>query len=365
MPHVPTIVLTGGPCAGKSTALAVLQEWLLARGYRPIAVPETATVLRLSGFMPEEGVVTPFDFQHRIMTFQTMLETQLRGVAHHYPAEKKPVLLFDRGLMDSKAYVEPEIFEKVLEATGWRSKARIFERYDSVLHLRTAALGAEEHYTLANNAARFETPEEARLADEKTLDAWIGHLHLRVIANEPNMTFDDKIGRVKKHVAHVLGIPEPLEIERKFLIDEHRLGALPVPYILLHIEQTYLRTLNGECRVRATTLDGVTTYTQTTKRPVKAGVRIEEERVIPLRKYRELLYMKDPDRRTIRKNRHTFVWQNQYFELDVFIEPRAGLALLEVELTDLQDTVVLPPFVPIIKEVTDDPAYSNAHIALY
>lgn len=363
MSKVPTIVLTGGPCAGKSTALAVLQEWLLARGYRPFSVPETSTILRLSGFTPN-APTTPFEFQHRVMTFQTMLETQFRGIAESYPADKKPILLFDRGLMDAKAYVEPHVFAEVLKATGWR-EALIFERYDTVLHLRTAALGAEDHYTLANNAARVETPEEARLTDERTLAAWVGHPHLRVIPNEPHMTFDDKINRAKKHVAHALGIPEPLEIERKFLVDQHMLDTLPVPHTLLQIEQTYLRTPEGECRVRATTHDGVTTYTQTTKHAVKPGVRIEKEHVIPAREYQELLHMKDPEHRTIRKNRHTFVWENQYFELDLFIEPRAGLTLLEVELTDLQDTVVLPPFIPIIEEVTDDPEYTNAHIALY
>jgi len=35
-------------------------------------------------------------------------------------------------------------------------------RYDAVLHLTTAAKGAESFYTKSNNAARRETIEEAR-----------------------------------------------------------------------------------------------------------------------------------------------------------------------------------------------------------
>jgi len=35
----------------------------------------------------------------------------------------------------------------------------------------------------------------------------------------------------------------------------------------------------------------------------------------------------------------------------------------EVELTDKQQEVILPPFLQVIEEVTDVPAYSNAQLA--
>ncbi len=40
-------------------------------------------------------------------------------------------------------------------------------RYAAVLHLETAAKGAEAFYTTSNNRARKETPEQAREADDK------------------------------------------------------------------------------------------------------------------------------------------------------------------------------------------------------
>ena len=52
-----------------------------------------------------------------------------------------------------------------------------------MLHLVTAARGAEAHYTTANNSSRTETAEEARLMDDKTLQAWSGHPCLRVARN--------------------------------------------------------------------------------------------------------------------------------------------------------------------------------------
>ncbi len=39
------IVITGGPCGGKTTALSWLQNAFTLRGYKVIIVPETATEL--------------------------------------------------------------------------------------------------------------------------------------------------------------------------------------------------------------------------------------------------------------------------------------------------------------------------------
>lgn len=45
------VVLTGGPCAGKTTALAVLEERMRSRGFRVFVVPEAATTLITGGAM--------------------------------------------------------------------------------------------------------------------------------------------------------------------------------------------------------------------------------------------------------------------------------------------------------------------------
>jgi hypothetical protein len=40
-----TIVLTGGPCGGKSTALATLTKHLRAQGYEVYSIPEVPTLV--------------------------------------------------------------------------------------------------------------------------------------------------------------------------------------------------------------------------------------------------------------------------------------------------------------------------------
>ena len=43
------IVLTGGPCAGKTTALAAVISALELRGIRVLTVPESATIMFTNG----------------------------------------------------------------------------------------------------------------------------------------------------------------------------------------------------------------------------------------------------------------------------------------------------------------------------
>ena len=45
------ICLTGGPCAGKTTAMATLNQRLSQLGFRVLIVPEAATMLMKGGAM--------------------------------------------------------------------------------------------------------------------------------------------------------------------------------------------------------------------------------------------------------------------------------------------------------------------------
>ena len=79
----------------------------------------------------------------------------------------------------------------------------------------------------------------------------------------------------------------------------------------------------------------------------------------------KLDYERDSSRSMIRKKRHYFLWQNQYFELDLFLEPlhRRGLTLLEIELDEVGQAVYLPPCIEVIADVTDNPVFTNFSLA--
>lgn len=52
------ICLTGGPCAGKTTALITLNQSLTDRGFRVFMVPEAATLLMKGGAFIQTGKMT-------------------------------------------------------------------------------------------------------------------------------------------------------------------------------------------------------------------------------------------------------------------------------------------------------------------
>lgn len=164
----------------------------------------------------------------------------------------------------------------------------------------------------------------------------------------------------------MVGVPQPQEIERKFLLRGGATsGTIPVRFEELDVEQTYLIAQEGcEARVRRRGQHGAYTYTHTVKRPLTAGQRVEIERPLTGREYIALLAQADPARRTIKKRRRVFLWGHQYFEWDLFVDPRPGLELLELEMDSLDSPVELPPFLPVVREVTDDPHYANHVIAL-
>ena len=51
MKKITSIVLTGGPCAGKSKSIIELKNNLSKYGYRVIIIPEIATEIRANGFL--------------------------------------------------------------------------------------------------------------------------------------------------------------------------------------------------------------------------------------------------------------------------------------------------------------------------
>ena len=80
------IVLTGGPCAGKSSALAHLREAAKAEGFDVITAPEVATVIFNSGWMfPDEDDPAhedkKYNFQLNILKLQLQLERSLTSCA--------------------------------------------------------------------------------------------------------------------------------------------------------------------------------------------------------------------------------------------------------------------------------------------
>lgn len=358
--QITKIVITGGPCAGKTTAMSWIQSNFTKLGYTVLFVPETATELITGGVAPWTcGSNT--DYQKCQMELQLQKEKIFAQAASTMPVDKV-LIVCDRGALDNKAYMTDLDFACVLEALGL-SEVELRDEYDAVFHLVTAAKGAEKFYTTANNTARTETPEQAAELDDKLIAAWTGHPHLRIIDNATD--FEAKLKRLLTEITTFLGEPEPYEIERKFLIEYPDVQALERLSNCQRVEiiQTYLTAPEGEeSRVRQRGVDGSYVYFQTTKRKLSELKRVEVERRLSKDEYLRLLMEADPACRPIRKTRYCLTYDNQYFEIDVYPFWR-DKAIAEIELTSEDADIHFPPQIRVIKEVTDDESYKNASLA--
>lgn len=172
-PAPPKIVLTGGPCGGKTTLMRELrasdpecQRWIL--------VPEAAPLLFQAGLSAREKT-----FQTAVVGVQLALEDSCA-----LAAPLGAVVVCHRGALDPLAYWIafgwPE--EEFFPCVGF-SRAELLARYTGVLHLQTTALGAEAFYRRWPDAHRPETTAQAAEIDRACLCAWSGHPRRVVLEN--------------------------------------------------------------------------------------------------------------------------------------------------------------------------------------
>ncbi len=353
------IVITGGPCAGKSTALSWIQNAFTQKGYTVFFIGESATELINSGIN--------FDACKNVINFQTALMSLQREKEKIYyelakKLDNKVLIVCDRGMLDSKAYVSSLEFQCILN-TLETNEIELRDNYDAVFHLVSAAKGAEEFYTLENNSARKESVKEAALVDDKIISAWTGHPHLRIIDNSTD--FEGKIQRLISEISSFLGEPEPYEIEKKYLIEYPNIKELEKMDNCEKVEiiQTYLTSENDEeVRIRQRGKNGNYIYYKTVKKTLSDIKRIEKEKRLTKEEYLNLLMNADPKYRQIRKTRYCLTYDKTYYEIDVYPFWN-DKAILEVEVRDEFQKVNMPPFINIIKDVTSDSKYKNHSLA--
>lgn len=131
--------------------------------------------------------------------------------------DKPAVVLCDRGTCDPKAYVSRDQWQVILDQEGWNTNTLRDFRYDAVIHLVTAASGAEKFYSL-DNKARYENLKEAKLSDEKTLRAYVGHPHHLIIDNS-EVGFERKLSRVLNQLKKIIGLDYDKQFNKSFLLN--------------------------------------------------------------------------------------------------------------------------------------------------
>ena len=156
-----------------------------------------------------------------------------------------------------------------------------------------------------------------------------------------------------------------VEIERKYIIrmpSESQLASMP-DYTRSDILQIYLPSSVGEThRIRKRVYSDKIVCTETRKIRIDKMSSTEIEGEISLSDFDFLAKNPLEGRTPIQKTRHTFTYENQTFEIDIY--PNWNMsAIMETELSDRDEKVIFPSFIHIIREVTGNKAYSNAQMS--
>ena len=354
------IVLTGGPAAGKTTLISrILKEFRQEDGWKVITIPETATEL-ISGFgiRPFGSCVSMEDFQYFVIEDQLHKERLALKGAELVP-EDKILIIYDRAVLDDKAYISDAQFAKTLAHFG-KTEQEVLSGYDAVLHLVTCAKGAEFAYNYGN-AARYETVEVAREKDDLTLRAWSGHPAVYVIDNSVN--FEDKIDRAIAQIYRIIGQAAPEPGKKKYLVSMPDCAALEKLYGAAPAEkmQTYLVPVrqDTERRIRQQKNGSGYLYFYTEKRIAPDGTRWVTEKPISEKEYVAYLMEADVSLHSVIKQKYSFTYDKRRMELDVYPFSSDKAILFAYGA----DTGCLPPEIEILRDVTGETEYKNRALA--
>jgi predicted ATPase len=168
----PRIVVTGGPGAGKTTAVDIFRREL---GERVVIVPEAGTILFAGGF-PRSRIMTA-QAAAQLAIYHTQRQLELAQAAI-YPGR---ILLCDRGTVDGGAYW-PDGPESYFERIGSSLEAEL-ERYDAVVFFETAAAGGLD---IEGNPVRLESPPEAVAVDRRLQALWSRHRDFTLVRHQPS-----------------------------------------------------------------------------------------------------------------------------------------------------------------------------------
>ena len=101
-----------------------------------------------------------------------------------------------------------------LEKNAWNDVSLRDDRYNQVIHMVSAAKGAEMFYQ--TDGGRYEGIELAKQLDDFSSQAWVGHPYYDVIDNSTD--FETKVTKVIASICHRLG----MEVEDRLSMDSRK-----------------------------------------------------------------------------------------------------------------------------------------------
>jgi len=376
--RIAKFVLTGGPCAGKTTLVEKFQNEVKNIPYvKLFFAREAATFLKQSGinFIDAGGDET---FQKLIIKQQILAEesayTAALNFAKTHP-NHKVIILCDRGIMDGEAYFkDPQEFENLL-AEFYLTKEKVYERYDMVLFLRSAAVGAKQAYTTLDGTPRDEPLEVAVERDAGVYKAWQDHKDFRIIENTFN--FYEKLEEGVKQIFQAAGMQVPTKHYRRYIIDMPDLvDVLKMNDFVNSQEQFFFLKNEIKDTLSYLKIQRTATETRYTLSEIRFGHVImdnnvsvftrvvDKESAITLEDFSKYLNDLDPTINHLTRHNSGFIINYAIrCELELYEHCTRQYAILKTFMDTPDYEEVVRKRFHIVKDISDDEGYTKVEIA--
>ena len=375
--RIKTVVLTGGPCAGKTTLMEKFRNEVDSiPKVKVFFAKEAATLLKQSGINFVDAGADD-TFQRMIINQQLIAERIARITAEKFAAahpDYKIIIICDRGIMDGEAYFEDKNEFMRLLADFELTKKTVYKRYDMILFLRSAAGGTTEFYTTMDGTPRDETPEQAIDLDTGVYNAWCEHTNFSSVEN--SFKFYEKLDVAISRILKMAGIKEPKKHFKRYLIEAPNLVELLTDYNTTTVnEQIFFLNSKEESNVYYIKIQRKGNEVRYSKREVRLGMAKNDEGV---QEYTRVFendstltengFLKEMARLNpfiLPLNRTLLAFNCNFSvrcELEMYPLVKDKM-ILKVYMDSEKDYNFIDSYYHVIKEVTSDLKYSTLELA--
>lgn len=200
MNSIKKILITGGPCAGKTSSINEIKKYYEKKNYNVLIVPETPTALITGGITPKE--IGNMNFIKLVINVQIKLQQYYQEKANQIN-ENKVIIIFDGCPIDCLKFISREEFDNHIKEYDL-SFEKIINEYDGIIHLESVANRFPEMYSTETNKARG-TDEVIAAKREDLLLKVYDKCQNRIIVHCYE-EFDEKVENLINACEYILGV---------------------------------------------------------------------------------------------------------------------------------------------------------------
>lgn len=342
------IVITGGILSGKTTCCYKAKEYFQKKGYKVVIIPSMESILKENGF-------NDFTNYEELLNNRLKYEKIFNNLIDNMDANKI-LVLYDGASLDIKSMCSKREFSNICNSLAI-SPENIRNSYDAIFHLKSIAKGNPKLFDKTNHNDTIDSSLAIAL-DDKIIDAWIAHANYRMI--DYAISIEDKANKLIHEISKFLNEDERFYIEKKYLINIPDISCLDNLGGCSKVKMTltYLNGSTEQCDIKLLLRneDGKKFYQKIIK-----GNNKKSTITLSAEEYIDELDNRIPNRCQIVKYRYSFIYRSVYYKIDVFEDK--DFSILEVDLLGNHEVVHFPPFIEVIKDVSDDANYKNYNIS--